>query len=122
MASLNLFNDEHEKLTNRPHISKVPEVTTMLLKLGSIRLFHAPMEVELKLDQIHRDAISGQVTLCTESAADLTTVILKLSETNPNILFRSMTDPTYQKELPIQNVKLVSVRISSAPANLYHSN
>ncbi|KAJ5860245.1 uncharacterized protein N7529_007555 [Penicillium soppii] len=58
----------------------------MIFKLGSVLLSPAPMEVDLQLDQkepvyTHRDTVSGRVILCNESAADLSTVVLKLSGT-----------------------------------------
>jgi hypothetical protein len=101
MAWFNLFNDKHENFSYHPHIPQFLESFIMLLKLGSVRLSHAPMEVELKLDQkdrvyTHRDAVSGQVILCTESAADLSTVVLKLSGTAISRLSHSSRTETHQ--------------------------
>lgn len=52
----------------------------MLLKLGSVWLARAPMEVELRLDQADyaytsRDMVSGEVILHNDSAADLSSVV-----------------------------------------------
>ena len=100
MAWFNPFSDENEKFSNLPQVPHILQTSLMLLKLGSVRLSHAPMEVELQLDQkepayTHRDTVSGQVILCTESAADLSTVVLKLSGTAVSRLSHSSRTETH---------------------------
>ncbi|CAG8026349.1 unnamed protein product [Penicillium salamii] len=73
----------------------------MLLKLGSVLLPRAPMEVELKLNQedstyTPRDTISGEVILHNDSAADLSTVVLKLSGTAISRLSHTSRTETHQ--------------------------
>lgn len=73
----------------------------MLLKLGSVWLPRAPMEVEIKLDQedsvyTPRDTISGEVVLHSDSAADLSTVVLKLSGTATSRLSHTNRTETHQ--------------------------
>ncbi|CAG7924861.1 unnamed protein product [Penicillium olsonii] len=73
----------------------------MLSKLSSAWLPRAPMEVELKLNQedsiyTPRDTISGEVILHSDSAADLSTVVLKLSGTAISRLSHNSRTETHQ--------------------------
>lgn len=63
------------------------------------------MEVEIKLDQADsvytpRDTISGEVVLHSESAADLSTVVLKLSGTAISRLSHTSRTETHQVSTP----------------------
>jgi hypothetical protein len=72
----------------------------MLFKMSSLAFSRSPMKVELRLDQAEpaytcQDKVSGEVTLKTESPADLSTIFLKLSGTATSRLTQSRRTETH---------------------------